>query len=234
MAKGLCLQYNEDEMLQLSGIQHYVFCPRQWALIYIEQEWIENHLTAEGRLLHENVDNPFQRERNGSSVFTLRGIKLESRRLGFYGIADAVEVHPVSDLAYSKQSSKQEILQNKNYTIIPVEYKRGKRKISDCDRMQVTLQAMILEEMLNIKINKGAIFYWTERHREYFEIDDNLRSKVIEFSKEMHNLFSSKSLPHASWQKSCKSCSVYDVCMPELSNKRVSKYLNFYLNEETS
>lgn len=234
MTKGLGLHYNEDEMLQVSGIQHYVFCPRQWALIYIEQEWIENNLTAEGRLLHENVDNPFLRERNGSSVFTLRGIKLESRKLGFYGIADAIEVHPVSDVEFPKQFSKQEILQSKNYTIIPVEYKRGKRKISDCDRVQVTLQAMILEEMLDIKISKGAVFYWSERHREYFDIDDSLRSKVIEFSNEMHNLFSSKLLPHASKQKSCKSCSVYDVCMPELSNKRVSKYLNFYLNEEAS
>ena len=222
--------YNDDEMLQLSGIQHYVFCPRQWALIYIEQVWIENHLTAEGRIMHENVDNPFQRERNGSSVITLRGVRLESKILGFNGIADAVEIYPHTN----RLLSKQEIMSNKIYSMIPIEYKHGRRKISDCDRIQVTLQAMILEEMSGIKISQGAVFYWAERHREYFEINDNLRANVREVSKDMHSLFSSRTIPTASKKRCCRNCSIYDICLPELSNKNVSTYLKTHFNEKVT
>lgn len=222
-------QYTDDEMLQLSGIQHYVFCPRQWALIYIEQEWIENHLTAEGKALHENVDNPFLRETNGSQIITLRGIRLESKTLGFSGIADAIEIHPHQDAPVAKK----DLLRSRKYSVVPIEYKRGKRKISDCDRLQVAAQAMILEEMLDVKISQGAVFYWTERHREYFEIDDDLRSEVTAASREMHSLFSTRSIPAADRQKGCRNCSMADVCLPELSNKSVSKYLKSHFDEET-
>lgn len=159
------LLYNDEELLQLSGIQHFVFCPRQWALIYLEQAWSDNHLTAEGSLIHENVDNPSFRNTNGSPIITLRGIRLVSHILGFSGIADTVEIHPMNNAP----TSKKDILKSKKYTLIPIEYKHGKRKISDCDRIQVATQAIILEEMLDIHITQGAIFYWTERHREYFD-----------------------------------------------------------------
>lgn len=103
-------------MLQLSGIQHYVFCPRQWALMQLEQVWIDNSLTAEGSLLHKNVDNPFARETSASSVITLRGIRLDSSSLGFSGIADAVEIIPFENAP----SSKKDILMSKLYLARPV------------------------------------------------------------------------------------------------------------------
>ena len=85
--------YTEDEMLMLSGIQHFMFCPRQWALIHIEQQWAENKLTTEGQILHKNVDNPFYRQKNGD-VITLRSLHIASKELGLYGITDAVELVP--------------------------------------------------------------------------------------------------------------------------------------------
>ena len=134
--------YEEEEMLQLSGIQHYVFCPRQWALIHLEQLWTDNSLTTEGSLLHENVDNPFIRETNGSQTITLRGFRLASPVLGLSGIADAIEIYPYENAPTSKQA----LLKSKLYDALPIEYKRGKPKTTDCDRIQVTTQAIILEE----------------------------------------------------------------------------------------
>lgn len=215
-------------MLQLSGIQHFVYCPRQWALIYLEQQWEENHLTAEGRLLHENVDNPLIRETNGSSVITLRGIKLESQRLGFVGIADAIEIRPQVDAPVKKA----DILKSKKYNMVPIEYKHGKRKVSDCDRVQVAAQSMTLEEMLGIEITQGAVFYWSERHREYFDIDGSLRAKVEEASARMHKMFKEKSTPTVIKNKGCLRCSIYELCIPELTSKSATHYIISHLNEE--
>lgn len=187
-----CL-YTEDEMLQLSGIQHYVFCPRQWALIHIEQQWTDNSLTTEGSLLHGNVDNPFLRETNGTQTITLRGFRLASPRLGLSGIADAIELFPHENAP----TSKQELMKSKLYDAMPIEYKRGKPKLSDCDRIQVTAQAIILEEMLGIKITKGAVFYWETRHREYFDISDELKGKTRNIASDMHAVFNDNIIPKA-------------------------------------
>lgn len=213
--------YSEDDMLQLSGIQHYVFCPRQWALIHIEQLWAENSLTAEGTLLHQNVDNPFYRETNGSRVITLRGFRLSSPTLGLSGVADAVEIHPHENAP----SSKKEILKSKLYDLLPIEYKRGKPKISDADRAQVTAQALILEEMLDVKIQKGAIFYWEIKHREYFDITQDLRDLVINTISEMHLAVKTNSLPLPIKKPHCKNCSLIDFCLPSLKGRSAHKYL---------
>lgn len=114
--------YSEEEMLQLSGIQHYVFCPRQWALIHIEQIWSDNTLTTEGSLLHQNVDNPYLRETNGSSVITLRSLRVSSAVLGLSGMADVVEIIPFENAPLHKKA----ILKSKLFTALPIEYKRGK------------------------------------------------------------------------------------------------------------
>lgn len=214
--------YTEDEMLQLSGIQHFVFCPRQWALIHIEQVWSDNTLTAEGSLLHENVDNPFVRETNGSQTITLRGFRLASPRLGLSGIADAVEIYPYADAPKTKTA----LLNSKMYDAMPVEYKRGKPKTTDCDRMQVAAQAIILEEMLGIKITKGAIFYWETRHREHFDISDQLKQKTIETAVEMHDTFDRGALPKAAKKNHCKRCSLLDHCLPSLKGRSAAKYLS--------
>lgn len=213
--------YTKDEMLQLSGIQHYVFCPRQWALIHIEQQWVDNSLTAEGSLLHENVDNPFIRETNGSQTITLRGFRLASAVLGLSGIADAIEIYPHENAP----TSKQELLKSKLYDAMPIEYKRGKPKISDCDRIQVVAQAIILEEMLGIKISKGAVFYWGTRHRERFDISPELRKETMKTVAEMHKTFNNNATPPAIKKSCCKNCSLFDICLPSLKGRSAIKYL---------
>lgn len=221
--------YADEDMLQLSGIQHYVFCPRQWALIHLEQEWTDNRLTAEGSMLHANVDNPSVRETNGSPTLTLRGLKLASSRLGLTGIADAVEVEPLPDAPRSKKA----LLRSKRYTIMPIEYKRGRPKTTDCDRIQVAAQAMMLEEMLGVNITVGAIFYWEVRHREYFDITDSLRADVERCSVEMHTIIENGFLPSAHKSSSCRACSLVEICLPGISAKSAVNYLNTMLHEET-
>lgn len=222
--------YSEEEMLQLSGIQHYVFCPRQWALIHIDQLWVDNILTAEGTMRHCNVDNPFMRETDGSGIVTLRGIRVVSNTLGLSGTADAVELHPHKDAPKHKAS----LLKSRMFDLVPVEYKRGRRKVSDCDRLQVVAQAMAIEEMQGINVTRGAIFYWEERHREYFEIDASLRTAVREAAAEMHRLADSKTLPKPIKTSSCKACSLFDSCMSTLHRKSALKYIDDTLgNDET-
>ncbi len=220
--KGSSTLYVEEEMLQLSGIQHYVFCPRQWALIHLEQLWADNSLTAEGSLLHQNVDNPFIRETNGSQTITLRGFRLASPVLGLSGIADAVEIYPYENAPTSKQA----VLKSRLYDLLPIEYKRGKPKTTDCDRVQVAAQALILEEMLGIKIQKGAVFYWEVRHREYFDISDELRAEVIKAASEMHSAVKSNTLPAAIKKSHCKNCSLIDYCLPSLKGRSAKKYIS--------
>lgn len=221
-ARNSLSNYAEEDMLQLSGIQHYMFCPRQWALIHIEQLWADNSLTTEGTLLHENVDNPFHREKNGSDTITLRGFRLSSQVLGLSGIADAIEIYPYPDAP----SSKHELLKSRLYDALPVEYKRGKPKTNDCDRIQVTAQAIILEEILGVKIKQGAIFYWEVRHREYFDISDDLRNQVLNTTYEMHITFNSNTLPPAVKKGHCKNCSMLDYCLPALKGRSAKKYIS--------
>ena len=222
--------YADEDMLQLSGIQHYVFCPRQWALIHLEQQWTDNYLTAQGSMLHTNVDNPAVRETNGSPTITLRGLRLASPRLGISGIADAVEIKPHQGAPKSKKA----LLRSKQYTLLPVEYKRGRPKTTDCDRLQVVAQAMILEEMLGVRATEGAIFYWEVRHREYFDITDAQRAEVERIVGEMHSLIETGTMPPGRRTSSCRSCSLTDTCMPRISAKSAKNYLNTLLDEETA
>lgn len=225
------VNYSDEDMLPLSGIQHYAFCPRQWALIHMEQMWSDNHLTLEGSILHEKADNPFLRETNGSDIISLRGLKISSHSLGLNGIADVVEIYPMS---HTHSSSKEDLIKSKMFRALPIEYKRGSRKRSDCDRLQVVAQAMILEEMFGIKINTGAIFYWEERHREYFEINEDLRKEVREISKLMHEIIKTTKIPKSSKKAGCKSCSLFDICLPSISARNVKNYLSDYLDETPS
>lgn len=221
--------YTEEEMLQLSGLQHYVFCPRQWALIHLEQLWADNILTAEGTLLHQNVDNPYLRETNGSNVVTLRGLRIASPDLGLSGIADAVEIIPFDDAPNQKQT----LLKSKLFFALPIEYKRGKPKTTDCDRLQVVAQAIMIEEMFSIHIDKGAIFYWEIRHREYFDITDEMRSMVKKMANEMHAIVKSGILPKAIKKSHCRNCSLIDYCLPSLTGKSAKRYLQDSLKSIT-
>lgn len=221
--------YQEDEMLMLSGIQHYMFCPRQWALIHVEQLWEENRLTAEGQFLHKNVDNPFYRQKDGSRI-TLRSVAIASKALGLYGFSDAIELTP-SD---SASDSITHPLYAGYWKPCPVEYKRGKAKPDERDTVQLAAQVICLEEMHDIHIESAFLFYGETNHREQVVINDHLRQLTQSAADEMHRVFKSGVLPSAIKKNHCNSCSLVDVCMPSLTiNVSPSRYLQKYLYEET-
>ena len=222
--------YNDDQMLMLSGIQHYMYCPRQWALIHIEQQWGDNRLTAEGQLLHQNVDNPAYRQKNGD-IITLRAVHVASHSLGLYGIADAIELHP--------SDNPDNAITHPRYPgywkPFPIEYKRGHRKQDERDEVQLAAQVICLEEMYGIHISKAALFYHEIRHREEVTIDEPLRQLTYELSEAMHQTFESGFTPKAEQRRECRSCSLIDICAPELTQKTsVAYYLKKTLNEETT
>lgn len=224
------MTYDDDLMLMLSGIQHYMFCPRQWALIHIEQQWDENHLTAEGQLLHENVDNPAYRQKNGD-VITLRAVNIASHALGLYGVTDAIELLPSEDAT--------DAITHPQYPgywrPYPIEYKRGHRKPDERDEVQLTAQVICLEEMYGIHIPEAALFYHETRHREVVTIDEHLRQLTYELSDAMHRTFENGVTPKAEERRGCKSCSLIDICSPGLTKKTsVANYLKKTLDEETA
>ncbi len=180
-----------DDALPLSGLQHLAFCPRQWALIHLEQAWAENRLTAEGRLLHEKADLPGQSRRH--DLRTVRGLPLSSRRLGLTGRADVVEFRPEP---------------------FPVEYKRGRRKPDDCDLVQLCAQALCLEEMLCQPVPRGAIFYGDPRRRLEVEFSPQLRARTGTLAAEMHRLYQSRETPSAKPGNYCQNCSLLNICLP--------------------
>lgn len=217
-------------MLMLSGIQHFMFCPRQWALIHIEQQWDENRLTAEGKLLHTNVDNPLYRQKNGDTI-TLRAVHVASRELGLYGITDAVELIP--------SDNKINAITHNHYTgyfkPYPIEYKRGSIKYNEIDEVQLVAQIMCLEEMYGISIERGALYYGELRHREEVMVTDSLRALTMKLSSEMHEIYKRGVTPIAEKRPCCRSCSLCNLCMPEMTKlNRVSTYLRNNLYEETS
>lgn len=222
--------YDDDQMLMLSGIQHYMYCPRQWALIHIEQQWIDNRLTAEGHLQHQNVDNPAYRQKNGN-VITLRSVHIASHTLGLYGISDAIELLP-SDTATDAITHPRYPGFWKPY---PVEYKHGHRKPDERDEVQLCAQAICLEEMYGIHIPEAALFYHETRHREVVQIDEPLRQLTYQLSQAMHETFKNGFTPKAEERRGCRSCSLIDICFPELTRKTsVAYYLKKTLDEETA
>ena len=229
-------EYTSDELLPLSGIQHFLFCRRQWALIHIEQQWKENALTAEGRIMHKRVDDPFFTEtRNG--VVTARSVPVASYRLGLSGICDVVEFTPLQlppflkKMGGEKEEERGEGVKLPNreglYLPVPVEYKRGKPKREPVDEAQLCAQAMCLEEMLSTNIPRGFLFYGETRHREEIEFTPELRTLVQDMSAEMHNYFSRGYTPKVKTHKGCRSCSLADICLPVLNEKVVaaSRYI---------
>jgi CRISPR-associated exonuclease Cas4 len=202
--------YAEDDMLMLSGIQHFMFCPRQWALIHIEQLWEENKLTVEGQLLHTNVDNPSYRQKNGDTI-TLRSVAIASKKLGLYGFTDAVELIPTSDKDKGIKHNKYPGL----WKPFPIEYKRGKPKTSMADEVQLAAQVMCLEEMYEITIDYGAIFYGEIKHRSVIHVSEDLRLLTMRLAKEMHKIYKEGALPKAEKSSCCGKCSLTDICMPK-------------------
>ena len=217
--------FEDDDLLMLSGIQHFAFCPRQWGLIHIEQQWEENHLTVEGRWLHRKVDNPHAMERN-KNVVHLRSVALVSHKLGFRGIADLLELTAAQDqhdntIEVPKYPGK--------WTVYPIEYKHGKPKPDEVDEVQLCAQAMCLEEMYGIVIQEGAFFYESIRRRFPVVFTSELREQVKHYSAMMHEIFDAGITPLAEYHGFCCSCSLNDKCFVN-SMKRATS-VNHYLKQ---
>lgn len=199
-----------DDLIMLSALQHFIYCPRQCALIHIEQAWSENVFTAEGRIMHEKVDTAKYEARG--NVRIEYGIPMRSFRLGLIGKADVVEFHKADDGRWMP---------------FPVEYKRGKPKARNCDKVQLCAQALCLEEMLNVGIPEGALFYGQTRRRDDVVFDAALRHETEDTAKKVHELIRSGITPKAEYSKKCDNCSLLELCMPKTCGKAksVSKYL---------
>lgn len=219
------MDYNEDEFLLLSGIQHYAFCPRQWALIHIEQQWEENFFTIDGSIMHENAHDGELTEKRKNIIIT-RGMPIFSRTLGVSGNCDVVEFHKSED-GISLQNYPG------TYLPLPIEYKRGKPKDHDADMLQLCAQAICLEEMLLCKIEKGYLFYGETKHRQEVVFEDNLRMKVREAFEKMHAYYDRKHTPVVKQTKSCKSCSLGGLCVPGLAKRgSVKAYIESRIKEK--
>lgn len=219
------MEYNEDSFLMLSGIQHFAFCRRQWALIHIENVWAENLRTAEGRVLHKNVHENFHSE-SRLDVIISRAMPVFSRELGLSGECDMVEFR-------RSENSGIEIHGNDGkYKVYPVEYKRGSPKSDECDVLQLTAQAMCLEEMLCCEIKEGALFYFETKHRAKVKFTPELRATVKSAAGEMHEYFDRRYLPRPKRTKACNACSLKEYCMPKLEKLSAKKYNDMNLGKE--
>lgn len=212
-------EYPADAWLPLSGIQHFIFCRRQWALIHIERQWQESGLTAEGRILHERVDDPFFTEKRKDVIVT-RSLPVSSAALGLTGVCDVVEFS-ASPEGVSLAGREGRFLP------APVEYKRGKVKSDGSDEIQLCAQALCLEEMLAVPIPVGYLYYGQTRRRVAVELTVALRERVRKATQEMHAYFERGYTPKVKPFKGCNSCSLADVCMPQAQaeNVQVSAYI---------
>ncbi|TMV08120.1 CRISPR-associated protein Cas4 [Paenibacillus thermoaerophilus] len=220
--------FAEDDLLLISGIQHYAFCPRQWGLIHIEQQWAENVLTFEGRQMHRRADDPYFSETRGD-VLVSRAMPLVSYRLGLYGVADVVEFHAVID---PDEKNKVKLKGRRGWWIpYPVEYKRGNRKPDDCDEVQLCAQAMALEEMLNVRVEEGALFYGERERRVPVRFDSVLRERVHRLAEDMHRHFAGGRTAEAVYEPKCTRCSLEALCQPKSNSRSASRYLQNYLSD---
>lgn len=212
------LMYTEDDLLPLSALQHLLFCDRQCALIHIEQIWVENLYTAEGRIMHERVDSG--RSETRGDVRLAFSLPLRSLRLGLVGKADVVEFH--REKADGENKSSADI-----WRAFPVEHKRGRPKKELWDKVQLCAQAICLEEMLNIDVPGGALFYGKTRRRVDVVFDANLRRETEETAIRLHNLFAGGQTPPPVLKSVCENCSFLEICMPHALErpKTVRNYL---------
>ncbi len=214
-----------DDYLQMSGIQHFCFCRRQWALIHLEQQWKENQRTAEGRVQHERChDDDFREKRSG--LLTVRGMRVVSHRLRLSGVCDVVEFR--TDPAGVPLQGQEGL-----WLPMPVEYKHGSPKESDADRLQLCAQAMALEEMLVCDVPKGALYYAEARRRELVELTPELRQKAQAMANEMNAYFARGTTPKVKPGKHCNACSLKQVCLPALCRRAdAAGYIRSHVHEK--
>lgn len=208
---------DEDDLIPLSALQHYLFCPRQCALIHVERAWAENRFTAEGRVMHERTDRLHAESRRG--VRTLTALPIRSFRLGVHGVADAVEIHAASG----------------SDRPFPVDYKRGRPKEHRADEVQLCAQAMALEEMFGLQVPEGALFYGETRRRFPVAFDDPLRALTVRIAQEVRATIESGATPAPSYERrKCEACSLVELCRPKVLSRRrdVASWLRASLEDE--
>ncbi len=210
--------YAEDDYLMLSGIQHFAFCRKQWALIHIEQQWAENYRTTAGELMHKKAHEEGAFEKRGN-LMIVRGMRIASHELGFSGQCDVVEFH-------QNENGIELFGYDGKWNPVPIEYKRGTPKEYNADELQLCAQAICLEEMLQTAIGAGYLYYGENRRRSSVEFTDALRLEVKNMSKEMHDLFARGYTPNVKSAKKCRSCSLENICVPRLQKGiKVRKYI---------
>jgi CRISPR-associated exonuclease Cas4 len=211
--------FSEDDLLPLSALQHVAFCERQCALVHVEQAWKDNPLTIEGVYLHERVHEQALRRELRRNTMIARRVPLRSYVLGVSGIADVVEFHRVGGRGspsggYAPSAVTLTGLAGQ-WTPYPVEYKRGKSKANDCDRVQLCAQAVCLEEMLGVAVLEGALFYGALQGREVVSFAAELRGATARAAARVHEIFRSELTPRARREPKCRSCSLLELCRPE-------------------
>ncbi|WP_343292992.1 CRISPR-associated protein Cas4 [Vandammella animalimorsus] len=214
-AKPSADQDQEEDPIPLSALQHYLYCPRQCALIHLEQLWSENALTAEGRLLHQRADSPGAEQRHG--VRTVTAMPLRHTALGIAGVADVVEFHPRA--AGPPQA-------------LPVEYKRGRPKAHRADEVQLCAQALCLEDMLGQPVSEGALFYGQTRRRRNVVFDADLRALTLNTIASTRALLAAgRTPPPVDDARRCSACSLIDDCQPQWARaaRRVAPWLQTQL-----
>ena len=219
------MEYNEDDYLMISGIQHFKFCRRQWALIHIEQQWADNVHTVIGELMHKRVHDPYLREKRKDIVIA-RALPVSSRAMGVSGECDVVEFHRCDDgiRLHGHRGL---------FSVYPIEYKKGRSKLTEEDKLQLAAQAMCLEEMFSTEVPEGAIFYGESRRREIVDITSDLRTEDEKMFEEMHQYYNRHYTPKVKYSKSCNACSLKDICLPKLGKAiSVKRYLDQMLEEQ--
>ena len=219
------MEYNEEDYLMLSGIQHFAFCRRQWALIHIEQQWAENYSTTSGELMHKRAHQDDLFELRGD-ILTAHNLRVSSRKLGVAGQCDIVEFHRSKDgISLHNYEGM--------WNIVPVDYKRGEPKDGQEDESQLCLQAMCLEEQYLTEIKEGYLFYGENRRRTKIIFTEQMRSDVKKMLLEMHQLMEKGYTPKVKQSKKCKACSLKDICLPALDkSENVSTYLKKHIFED--
>lgn len=217
--------YSEEDYLLLSGIQHFAFCRRQWAIIHIEQQWAENYRTTAGELMHKKAHDEGSFEKRGD-LLVIRGMRISSRELGLSGQCDVVEFHRadggVELFGYEGK-----------WRPTPIEYKHGAPKENNADELQLCAQAICLEEMFQTDLRDGYLYYGENRRRSHVEFTDALRGEVRRAAMEMHDLFQKGRTPSVKPAKKCKACSLEDLCVPKLQKTMsVREYIRQGLRED--
>ena len=210
--------FSDDDLVPISALSQYTYCPRRAALLFIEQQWADNVFTMEGRHVHEHAHKTGRKERIPGG-YLVRGLLLKSERLGLVGAADVVEFYEDTE---------------NGPRIVVVEYKRGKHKrFGQLEyRVQLCAQVICLEEMLNLHIPNGTLYFAKSKHRFDVACDEKLRAIVEKTTESVRQLLNTTQTPAAQYGRKCRGCSLFDLCMPRAVTRRdVKGYIKRMLND---